>query len=300
MSFHTSFTANSISSLAAWLSSAIIEPDGGRHIVGYDSNNRVQALVDPLGNRTILAYDSRGNLTSIKNADGNQATKTEPAGDITTNVWDSQNRLSSIILPAGTIHTFAYAPNNLRVKAEDGSDTTKFLWDGSNVLLETDGSDVTQALYTLKPQQYGNLLSRRDGTTSRFYHFDPLGSTLLLSDGTETPTSQYIYEAYGSILSQPTGVSNRFTFVGRQGYQYEAALDKYYLRARWYGPDIAAFLSRDPLGFDAGFVEKSPGPGSRGGLIQEVFSEVFVLSIPHGVPAKAAWFPMGSETWQPS
>jgi len=200
------------------------------------------------GNELETSVDANGTTTYTYDADGNQATRTEPNGDITTNVWDSLNRLSSVILPAGATHTFLYAPTGLRVKAEDGTDTTKFLWDAMNVLLETDASDVTQALYTLNPRKYGNLLSRRDGSSSRFYHFDQLGSTLLLSDGTETPTSQYIYEAYGSMLAQPAGITNAFTFVGQSGYQFEPAIDGFYVRARWYDPTIARLLSRDPLG----------------------------------------------------
>jgi len=224
----------------------------------YDLTDNRTVKEDTSG-RTTFAYnaanelttslDSNGTTTYTYDADGNQATKTEPSGDITTNVWDSVNRLSSVILPAGATHTFVYAPNDFRVKSDDGSNVSKFLWDAKNLLLETNASDDTQALYTLNPMTFGDLLSKRDGSTSRFYHFDQLGSTLLLSDGTETPTSQYIYEAYGEILAEPAGITNPFTFVGRQGYQYDPHFLHYYLRARYYDPHIARFLSSDPVGF---------------------------------------------------
>ena len=49
------------------------------------------------------------------------------------------------------------------------SGTTNFVWDGQDVLLETDVSNNTQVTYTQTPDIYGNLVSqrRRYGPASR-------------------------------------------------------------------------------------------------------------------------------------
>jgi RHS repeat-associated protein len=46
-------------------------------------------------------------------------------------------------------------------------------------------------------------------------------------------------------------VADRFRYAG---YQYDAATGLYYVGARWYDPSQGRWLSRDPLGFDAGDV----------------------------------------------
>ncbi len=47
--------------------------------------------------------------------------------------------------------------------------TTNYIWDpvSDTILLETDGSNVTQVVYTNEPVEFGNLISeRQDSTTS--------------------------------------------------------------------------------------------------------------------------------------
>jgi len=64
--------------------------------------------------------------------------------------------------------------------------TTNFIWDGQDVLLETDVSNNTQVTYTQTPAGYGDLVSQRRSTTTSFYHHDALGSTLALTGSDET------------------------------------------------------------------------------------------------------------------
>ena len=47
--------------------------------------------------------------------------------------------------------TFTYNGDGQRVQKLDSTGTTKHIWDGENILLETDGSNVIQVVYTLKP-----------------------------------------------------------------------------------------------------------------------------------------------------
>ena len=53
--------------------------------------------------------------------------------------------------------------------------TTNFIWDGQDVLLETDVSNNTQVTYTQTPDIYGNLVSQRRDSTTSFYHHDAGG-----------------------------------------------------------------------------------------------------------------------------
>ena len=46
------------------------------------------------------------------------------------------------------------------MQKQDSTGTTKHVWDGQNILLETDGSNIIQVVYTLQPELYGNLISQ--------------------------------------------------------------------------------------------------------------------------------------------
>ncbi len=44
----------------------------------------------------------------------------------------------------------------------------------------TDASNNTQVTYTQTPNVYGDLVSQQRSTTTKYYHFDALGSTVAL------------------------------------------------------------------------------------------------------------------------
>ena len=118
-------------------------------------------------NRTTNTYDGSGNLLTTQ-APGNQWT---------TNTWDGENRLTRVALPSGIVDSFTYNGDGQRVQRIDSTGTTKHVWDGENILLETSASNVIEVVYTLEPVLYGNLISQSRGGADSFYSFDALGST---------------------------------------------------------------------------------------------------------------------------
>ena len=114
-------------------------------------------------------------------------------------------------------------------------------------MLETDGSNVIQVVYTLEPIDYGNLISQNRGGTASFYHFDGLGSTDRLTNSSGTVTDSYLYQAFGSQTVLSGSTINPFRFAGRLGYYYDADTAEYYVRSRFYDPVTGRFNSRDPV-----------------------------------------------------
>ena len=72
--------------------------------------------------------------------------------------------------------------------------------------------------------------------------FDTLGSTRTLADRAGHLTDTYDYSPYGELRKHSGTSDNAFLFTGEQ-YDPEAGL--YYLRARYYSPELSRFLSRD-------------------------------------------------------
>ena len=94
---------------------------------------------------------------------------------MTTNTWDVENKLTLVALPSGIVNTFTYNGDGLRVQKQDSTGTTNHVWDGQNILLETNASNIIQVVYTLEPLLYGNLISQMRSGTASFYLFDGLG-----------------------------------------------------------------------------------------------------------------------------
>jgi RHS repeat-associated protein len=150
------------------------------------------------------------------------------------------------MLPSGVRNTFLYNGDGQRVQKQDSTGTTKHVWDGQNILLETDGSNIIQVVYTLEPALYGNVISQRRGGVTSFYLFDGLGSTRQLANSTGSVTDSYLHDSWGNILLISGTTTNWLRYVGRMGYYYDADLIAYFLRARNYNSQTGSFLSRDP------------------------------------------------------
>jgi RHS repeat-associated protein len=83
------------------------------------------------------------------------------------------------------------------------------------------------------------------GNTVNFPHFDRVGSTLALTSVGGAVTDGYAYDPYGRLLSR-SGVSTQpFQFNGAFGVRADGPFR--HMRARWYDPRTANFLSPDPI-----------------------------------------------------
>jgi len=140
---------------------------------------------------------------------------------VTTYTWDGENRLTALALPGGSVITNTYGSDGLRRNREDGVETAKYLWDGSRILLESDGSDVTQAVYTSSVGAYGDTVSQRRSNATHYHHPDHLGTIWNLSDSSQATSDSYVFDAWGNQLASTGSTVNPFRYVGRLGYYAE-------------------------------------------------------------------------------
>ena len=98
------------------------------------------------------------------------------------------------------------------------------------------------------------LIDLLDGNKVYFYHLDPVGSTLFLTDASGVVTDSYAYASYGMLLAHEGTSTQPFTYIGGFGVRQEGGNGLYQMRARYYDAVTARFLSRDPswpiVGFD--------------------------------------------------
>jgi len=207
------------------------------------------------------------NDTSVKGA----------AGDRTTLTWDIENRATRVALPGGTRNTVTYDGDSRRRRTEDSDGLRNTVWDGENILAETDSGGSTLAGYTLSQELYGALVSQRRGSAIFFHHYDALGSTRALTNAAQTVTDTRDYRAFGLTNTSSGSTINRFWWVGNLGYYWQPDTQDYWVRARVYGPQMGRWVSRDPVHGDLGQA------GYRYGANRPV-----VLVDPEGLPVTCA------------
>ncbi|GEB65063.1 type IV secretion protein Rhs [Sinomonas atrocyanea] len=232
---------------------------GGQTGYTYTSLNQLKGTAsgaytyDPTGNPTTLAngatltYDTasqpatftvNGNQTSLTyDAQGNRASGPGPNGTTASYTWDEASRLTDATGSSAT-----YSADGLRSsRTPAGGDTARYAWDmhGIMPLMLTDGT--VSYLY----DDSGNPLEQIDpeGTALYFQH-DRYGSTRLLTDAAGNAAASYTYDPYGNLIKK-TGAADTALRWNGQAQDLETGL--YYLRARYYDPETAQFLSRDPL-----------------------------------------------------
>lgn len=216
----------------------------------YDAvGNRLYDTVD--GIQTSYHYDDNDRLlqqgTKIFTYDNNGNTLSETENNLSKNFqWNSENRLIGHNQSA-LQNTFSYDIDNNRVaKTTNNNGTLQAITyvvdnnqDYAQVIheIDSDTSTVT-ASYTFGD----DLLAQTRSGLTQTYHYDGLGSTRLLTDSSGQATDLYDYEAFGEVLNQAGSSDNDFLYTGEQ---FDAEVDQYYLRARYYDQGIGRFIGMD-------------------------------------------------------
>jgi RHS repeat-associated protein len=76
---------------------------------------------------------------------------------------------------------------------------------------------------------------------------------MVITDANQATVNQYRYDPSGNILYQSETVTQPFKYVGQLGVMAEPN-GLYYMRARYYDPQVGRFISEDPIEFDGGDV----------------------------------------------
>lgn len=191
----------------------------------YGSDNRLLTY-----NEEPVMYDEDGNMVF------------GPLADTMANyTFDSRNRLTSA---GGT--TYLYDAENNRIGSIEDSKTTDYVVNPnarlSQVLIKTDDQG-NQTFYI-----YGLGLIGQEETdgTYKTYHFDRRGSTVAITDITGNVTDRFQYAPYGELVHREGQTSTPFLFNGRYGVMTDNN-GLYYMRARYYNPEIKRFINMDVL-----------------------------------------------------
>ena len=226
-------------------------PSGGWTFVAkssytYDSaNNRTDlgAVITP-GNRDTtfngytLTYDNVGNLTHKSKTGFDQYY-----------YWNSIGQLDSVVTNGARI-TFLYDGQGRRVAKVTGLDL-RYIYSGSQLIAEVDSSNPTHAadIYRYYPG-VDNPQSVK-AVSGTYFYLSAIGTlgVAAVIDSTGKIKNRYRYNPWGGLEDSVETVSNVLKFAGRE---YDPETHLYYNRARYYDPQLARFISEDPIGQNGG------------------------------------------------
>jgi RHS repeat-associated protein len=252
-------------------------PNGIAAAYSYDDVSRLTAITYALGGATIgdvtYQYDAAGRRTALGgtwartnlptamiSATYDQANQTATfrgvsvAHDLNGNVtsdgvssftWNARNQLISLSGP--TSASFQYDGVGRRRSKTVGGTTTKFLYDGINLVQELVGTTPTADLLT--GADVDEVFVRTDSAGARTILADALGSSLALTDASGSVQTEYVFEPFGATTTSGTASTNSVQFIGREN----DGTGLYFNRARFYNPSLQRWMSEDPLGVAGGF-----------------------------------------------
>jgi RHS repeat-associated protein len=118
----------------------------------------------------------------------------------------------------------------------------RYLYDQEDILATFDDSGHTLARYTHGPGIDEPLAEVR-GATTRFYHADPLGTIVALSEKLGQPIRQYSYSAFG-VPEDHKGDPQPYRFIARE---WDNEIKLLYARRRYFAPALGRFIQEEPI-----------------------------------------------------
>ena len=185
---------------------------------------------------TAFGYDDNGNLT---------------ASGPTNYTYDVENRL--VAASGGLTAGLRYDPLGRLYEVSGGSSTTRFLYDGDELVAEYDQNGGLLRRYVHgsgvdDPMAWFEGAGVGEGA-ARFIKSDHQGSVtaLVAWDGSLLHINRYDEWGIPGSATQPN--TGRFQYTG-QIWIPEIGL--YYYKARLYSPSLGRFMQTDPIGYDDG------------------------------------------------
>jgi RHS repeat-associated protein len=176
-----------------------------------------------------FSYDARGNLIS----DGTNSFS-----------YTAENLFKSG--PGGT--ALDYDPLGRLYQTAKAGITARFLYDGTNLTGEYDGSNAVQRRYVHGPGTDNPIVWYEGSGTSdrRFLMADERGSIASITNSAGSTIHINAYDEYG--IPAPGNIG-RFGYTG-QTWLPEVGM--WYYKARIYSPTLGRFMQTDPIGYDDG------------------------------------------------
>lgn len=249
------FTYNASGQITAWNQQSSGNPVLNYNL-GYDAAQQL-SFMNAAGRNFGFTYDFAGNLktkslnaatTTFSHNILNELQTASPAlGADKTYLWDAEDRLVRINYTGTNLRTemkYDGLGRCVEISEHDGSTVTgvkRFVWCGFERCEERDASGNVARRFFAQGEQIGGQ--------NYFYSFDHLGSVREMTDGSGAIRARYDYDPYG-LRTKLAG--DLEASAGYTGHYFHAQSGLHLTMFRAYDAQTGRWLSRDPLGEEAG------------------------------------------------
>jgi RHS repeat-associated protein len=226
-------------------------PDGRYENYSYDAAGNRIAVDDNRVNTTYTTnnlnqYTQAGNVSYSYDANGNLVSETKD-GKTTTYQYNFEDRLIKVASPEGTWE-YKYDALGSRVGVVHNGIERRYLVEPvgfGNVVAEYDGNGSLFAHYI----QGSGLISKIDNNGKQYYyHFNPTGNTMQITDINGNVANSYEYSPFGKYLKKTETIQNPFGYVGEFGI-IDDGNGLNYMRMRSYQLALGRFTTIDPYAY---------------------------------------------------
>ena len=197
---------------------------------GYSNSSWLDRLT--AFNGVTIAYDDAGNPLSYYN------------GSAYTLTWQNGRELTTAT-KGGVTSSYKYNIDGQRIQKTVGNVVYDYYYADGLLVRQTWGSNYIDFLY----DESGVFSFVYNGT--QYYYIKNLqGDVVAISNAAGTILVEYIYDAWGDVLSitgteaSTLGAINPIRY---RGYYFDTDTEFYYLNSRYYDPEIRRFINADDV-----------------------------------------------------
>ena len=191
-------------------------------------------------NGTSLTYDANGNVLTYGNMEFQWFDGRLLHGININNLYDG-----------GINAQFEYNENGVRIEKTVNGKTTHYNIVDDIIISQTDGTNTMFFQYDKNNSPIGLVFNN----TQYFYLTNQMGDIIAITDATGSVIVKYYYDAWGNTLSLQleADISTEAALVAScnplryRGYYLDIETGLYYLKSRYYYPQISRFINADML-----------------------------------------------------
>ena len=209
----------------------------------YDENGNIQTKIQ---NGTITNYRYKDGTDRLMNY-GSEEFAYDNLGNPTTYrnmscMWEKGRQLKSITDGTNTV-TFTYDEFGERISKTAGGITTNYVYENGKLLREITGSEKIDFIYGAE-----GIIGIRIGNENYLYRKNVYGDVTEIYDASGVKVGKYKYTAFGEceVEMNTNGIAEKNP-IRYRGYYYDTETSLYYLKTRYYDPEVGRFMTIDGI-----------------------------------------------------